>query len=97
MNKKQRNRKTLNQNLRNRLINRRYKSSIKTLMKNIKKIIKEINKEENQALKTEKGMNLEKLKNKIFSFIDKAAKKKIFHKNKAARKKSRLIALLKKP
>ena len=35
MNKKQRNRKTVAQNKRNRVINRRYVSTIKTLSKNI--------------------------------------------------------------
>lgn len=95
MNKKERNRKNLKQNLRNRLINRRYKSTIKTLIKNIKRIDKDFNKSENHESELEKKLSIEKLKNKAFSFIDKAVKKNIFHKNKAARKKSRLVKFLK--
>ena len=42
MNKKQKNRKIVTQNNRNRMINRRYTSSIKTLLKLFLKKIKEI-------------------------------------------------------
>ncbi len=95
MNKKERNKKTVKQNLKKRLINRRYKSTIKTLIKNIKKNVKFLTKQENQELETEKKTLIENTKNLFFSFVDKAVKKNIFHKNKAARKKSRLIKFLK--
>ncbi len=96
MNKKQKNRKVLKQNLRNRLINRKYKSTIKTLAKNLKKFLKDLRKEENINIQIEKKNSIEKEKNKFFSIVDKAVKKNIFHKNKAARKKSRIIKFIKK-
>ncbi len=96
MNKKQRNRKSLKINLRNRLINRRYKSGIKTISKNIKRFLKDLQKEDLNNISLEKKALIEKEKNKFFSIVDKAVKKNIFHKNKAARKKSRMIKFLKK-
>jgi small subunit ribosomal protein S20 len=96
MSKKQRNRKTVNKNLRNRLINRRYKSTIKTLIKNIKKSLKVLSKEENKEVISEKQLLIEKTKNLVFSYLDKAVKKQIFHKNKAARKKGRLVKFIQK-
>ena len=53
MNKKQRNRKIVAQNNRNRLINRRYTSTIKTLSKIFWKKIKE----KDQKLQIEKIVN----------------------------------------
>jgi len=47
MNKKQKNRKIVTQNNRNRMINRRYISTIKTLAKLLIKNMKEIKLEEN--------------------------------------------------
>ena len=96
MNKKQKNRKALKQNLRNRLINRKYKSTIKTLAKNLKKFLKDLKKEEKIDIQIEKKNSIEKEKNKFFSIVDKAVKKNIFHKNKAARKKSRMVKFIKK-
>lgn len=81
MNKKQRNRKTIAQNKRNRMINRRYLSTIKTLFK-----LFLLGKE-----KTEKTPFVSKLN----SIIDKAIKKKVIHKNTGARKKSRILSLYK--
>jgi small subunit ribosomal protein S20 len=78
MNKKQRNRKIVAQNNRNRLINRRYTSTIKTLSKIFWKKIKE---------KDEK-VQIQKIVNNLYSIFDKAVKKGIVHKNTAARKKS---------
>ena len=72
-------------NNRNRLRNRFYKSSIQTLSKSFFNKLKTTN---NDELKT--------LLNSIYSLIDKAKKKNIFHKNTAARKKARLSAYLKK-
>ena len=95
MNKKQRNRKLVTQNRRNKLVNRRYTSTIKTFSKLITKklkVLKEETKNEEQLkLKTE----MNKLVNKVYSLLDKAVKKKALHKNTAARKKSRLFKLYK--
>lgn len=96
MNKKEKNRKNIKQNLRNRLINRRYKSTIKTLIKNIKKNLKDLIKEENKDLQLKKKNLIQKTTNLFFSFVDKSVKKNIFHKNKAGRKKARLVKFVKK-
>jgi small subunit ribosomal protein S20 len=81
MNKKQRNRKTIAQNKRNRMINRRYLSTIKTLFKLF-------------LLKKEKTEKLSFIP-KLNSIIDKAIKKRVLHKNTGARKKSRIFSLYK--
>ena len=90
MNKKQRNRKLVKQNTRNRMINRRYSSTIKTLSKLFQKKLKissQINSPElNEQLKIEK---ISLIKN-LYSIIDKAVKKGVIHKNTAARKKSKI-------
>jgi len=95
MNKKQRNRKLVTQNKRNRIINRRYTSTIKTLSKLFLGKLKTIDK--NVDLEGEKKIqrNNEFLKiiGTIYSFIDKAVKKKVLHKNTAARKKSKIRKL----
>ena len=88
MNKKQRNRKDVKQNSRNRLVNKRYINTIRTLSKlfNTKiKGLKSLTNTEDKA--KEKVETLNVLKN-LYSFIDKAVKKGILHKNTAARKKS---------
>ena len=78
-------------NKRNRLRNRFYKSSLKTLMK---KFLKElsISKESKNPIDREK---VQKTFNSLYSLIDKATKKNVFHKNNAARKKAQLISYLK--
>jgi len=80
MNKKQRNRKIVAQNNRNRLINRRYTSTIKTLSKIFWKKIKE----------KDQKLQIQKIVNNLYSIFDKAVKKGIVHKNTAARKKSKV-------
>jgi len=80
MNKKQRNRKIVAQNNRNRLINRRYTSTIKTLSKIFWKKIKE----------KDQKLQIEKIVNNLYSIFDKAVKKGIVHKNTAARKKTKV-------
>jgi small subunit ribosomal protein S20 len=79
-------------NERNRLRNRFYKSSVRTL---IKVFFKDL-----ETYKTSKSpKDKEKLKknlSSVYSLIDKGTKKKIFHKNAAARKKTKLAAYLKK-
>ena len=95
MNKKQKNRKLVLQNQRNRIINRRYLSTIKTLSKLIKaQHLIEKNEKENKGIeKTENTIlfsKKQKLLNAFYSIVDKAVKKKVIHKNTAARKKSKL-------
>jgi small subunit ribosomal protein S20 len=89
MNKKQRNRKLVSQNKRNRIINRRYTSTIKTLSKLFLSKVKIINNEQTSDIKSQlKKESLGLIKN-LYSIIDKAVKKGVIHKNTAARKKSR--------
>jgi small subunit ribosomal protein S20 len=89
MNKKQRNRKIVSQNKRNRIINRRYTSTIKTLSKLFLSKVKIINNEQTSDIKSQlKKESLGLIKN-LYSIIDKAVKKGVIHRNTAARKKSR--------
>ena len=92
MNKKQKNRKVVTQNKRNRMINRRYSSTIKTLVKLFNKTVK------NGSLEEKPEINLiqsRSIANNLYSVIDKAVKKGILHKNTAARKKSKMEKTLK--
>jgi small subunit ribosomal protein S20 len=76
---------------RNRLRNRFYKSSVRTL---IKVFLKDL-----EAYKVSKNPDdkekLQKILSSVYSLIDKGTKKNVFHKNAAARKKSKLAAQLK--
>jgi small subunit ribosomal protein S20 len=90
MNKKQRNRKTVAQNKRNRVINRRYVSTIKTLSKIFLLKMANLNKTENIEVQTPLRTEAQNLLNSLYSNIDKAVKKNVLHKNRAARKKSKL-------
>lgn len=76
---------------RNRLRNRIYKSSVKTLIKRFLVYLNDYKTSKN----SEDKEKLKKTLSLIYSLIDKATKKNIFHKNKAARKKSQLAAQLK--
>ena len=78
-------------NERNRLRNRFYKSSVRTLIKVFFKNLEayKISKNPEDKEKLEKNLN------SVYSLIDKGTKKNIFHKNAAARKKSKLAAYLK--
>jgi small subunit ribosomal protein S20 len=96
MNKKQRNRKLVKQNKRNAIINRRYSSTIKSLLKLFKFKIKNL--ESNNETETTEKLKKDStqiIKN-LSSILDKAAKKKVIHKNTAARKKSNIHKLSKK-
>lgn len=76
---------------RNRLQNRFYKSSVRTLTKSFVKDFEVYQDSQDAKIK-------EKLQNKlsaIYSLIDKGTKRKVFHKNTAARKKSQLASYLK--
>ena len=76
---------------RNRVRNRFYKSSVRTLIKVFFKNL-ELYKTSQNSEDKEKA---QKVLNSIYSLIDKGTKKSVFHKNAAARKKSRLSAYLK--
>lgn len=89
MNKKQRNRKLVTQNKRNRIINRRYSSTIKTLSKLFSLKIKTLENADSTTSVTLKTETLNLVKN-LYSIIDKAVKKNVIHKNTAARKKSKI-------
>ena len=78
-------------NKRNRRENKFYKTSVQNLTKLYLKNIELFKISQNLTDKN----NAKNILNSIYSFIDKATKKKIFHKNTAARKKSYLAALLK--
>ena len=78
-------------NKRNRLRNRYYKTSVRTLIKLFFKDL-ELYKVSQANEDKEK---LKKILSSIYSLLDKGTKKNIFHKNTAARKKSKLAAYLK--
>lgn len=78
-------------NKRNRLKNKYYKTSIKTLTKLFFNHLENYKKD--RSSKEEK--NLKIILNLVYKLIDKGTKKNIFHKNNAARKKSRLASYLK--
>ena len=83
--------KRIDINKRNRLKNRFYKSSVRTLIKNFSKELESYKVSKNPKDKEK----LQDTLNSIYSLIDKATKKNVFHKNTAARKKARLISSLK--
>ncbi len=71
--------------LRRRKVNDAWRSKIKTIAKKVEKAVAQKDKQ-----------NVKELVKKAFSMWDKAAKKKIIHKNKAANQKSRLMKLYNK-
>ena len=76
---------------RNRLLNKSYKSTVRTLTKKTLtncEIYKKDPNSDNKSL-VESSVNL------AFSFIDKAVKKNILHKNNGANKKSKINKLVK--
>jgi small subunit ribosomal protein S20 len=76
---------------RNRLKNLYYKSSVKTLIKTFFQDLEACKISQNR----EEKEKLKETLNMIYRFMDKGTKKNIFHKNTAARKKSKLAAYLK--
>lgn len=73
-------------NERNRLENHIYKSKIRSIIKNY------LNQLNNFKLSQDPSkIKLRKILNLTYSLLDKAVKKNIFHKKKAARKKSQLL------
>jgi small subunit ribosomal protein S20 len=90
MNKRQRNQKTVAQNQRNRMINRRYLSTIKTLFKLFSLTVKKKEEETDEIIQNSLVQKTLSLQSSLYSFLDKAVKKKVLHKNTAARKKSKI-------
>lgn len=78
--------------IRNAAVNRVYKTTIKNLLKRYRQTIKLYLSDRN----SEKFQELKGLINILYSRIDKAAKKNVFHANKSARQKSRILTNLKK-
>ena len=78
-------------NKRNHLQNKHYKTSVRTLIKLFFKNLELYHSSQN----LEKKEELNKILNSIYSLLDKGTKKNVFHKNAAARKKSKLAAYLK--
>lgn len=76
---------------RNNLQNRFYKSSVRTLTK---RFLKDLETYKSSQSNTDKE-KVQIVLNSIYSLIDKGLKKNVYHKNKAARKKAKLAALLK--
>ena len=83
--------KRIQTNERNRSQNRFYKSSVRTLTKKFLKNL-EIYKDSQNP---EQKEDLNKMLGSVYSLIDKATKKNVFHRNTAARKKAQLAACLK--
>lgn len=78
-------------NQRNRLRNKYYKTSVKTLVK-LFFLSLEVYK---NSQSIEDKQKLKETLSSIYKLMDKGTKKKIFHKNTAARKKAKLAAYLK--
>ena len=78
-------------NERNRVENRYYKSSVRTLTKMFSESLETY--QTNQT--DENKQKVQTILNSVYSLIDKGTKKKVFHKNTAARKKSKLALQLK--
>lgn len=77
-------------NERNRFQNRYYKTSVRTLTKLFFKNLEASKNDQTERSKTK----LKTILNSAYSFLDKGTKKNIFHKNTAARKKSKLAYYL---
>ena len=88
MTKKQRNRKLVAQNKRNRIVNRRYSSTVRTLSKLFKRLINLYKANSNLEFKEKIKLDLSSTSNKLYSMLDKAVKKRVLHKNNANRKKA---------
>jgi len=84
--------KRIKLNKRNYLRNRYYKTSVRTLTKLFFKNLKL----SGTSQTTESKEKLKLILNSIYSFLDKGTKKNVFHKNTAARQKTRLATHLAK-
>ena len=79
-------------NERNRLQNRFYKTSVRTLAKIF---LKNLNLYKDSPT-IENKKKVQNILNSAYSLIDKGCKKNVFHKNTAARKKSKMTLQFKK-
>ena len=84
--------KRIDINKRNQLRNKYYKTSVRTLIKLFFKNLEAYK----VSKKLEDKNKVQEILNLVYSMMDKGTKKNIFHKNTAARKKSKLAAYLKK-
>lgn len=75
---------------RNRLKNRFYISSVKNLSKKFQNSVELFK----YSQKIEDKSNSQKLLSSVYSLIDKGTKRRVFHRNNAARRKSRLAKSL---
>jgi len=75
MNKKQRNRKLVKQNKRNRIVNRRYTSTIKSLTKLFNSTLKKSTENITEDQKNSLLSQLKNIMNRFYSIVDKAVKK----------------------
>ena len=78
--------KRIRQTKKRTLINDRYRDGIKKLKKQIRKVVE----------KKEPVKNIKELLKEFYSIVDKAAKRHVIHKNKAARLKSRITKSVEK-
>ena len=76
---------------RNRRQNKYYKTSVRTLTKKFFKKLESYKTVDTSVTKED----LEKLRNLLYSLLDKGTKKRVFHKNTVARQKARLSSYLK--
>ena len=76
---------------RNRLVNKSYKSTVRTLTKKTLANCEKYKQDPNKDNKAFVQLSV----NEAFSFIDKAVKKNVLHKNNGANKKSRINKLVK--
>jgi len=79
-------------NERNRLQNRFYKTSVRTLTKIYSKSLNEYK----TSPTLENKEKVQNILNSTYSLIDKGCKKDVFHRNTAARKKSKMTLQFKK-
>ena len=79
-------------NERNRLQNRSYKTSVRTLTKIYSKSLNEYK----TSPTLENKEKVQNILNSTYSLIDKGCKKDVFHRNTAARKKSKMTLQFKK-
>ena len=94
MTKKQKNRKMIHQNLRNKVLNRKYSSLMKFFFKKLKVKLGLLHKKLDMNLNDR--LEIFCLQKKLDSIIDKSVKRNVIHKNKSSRKKSQIAKIIKK-
>jgi ribosomal protein S20 len=94
MNKKQKNRKSIQQIQRNRLINKRYITTIRNFTKKLQANFHLVNQKLQTQVQEESLQAIQRILPSFLSILDKAVKKKILHQKNASRKKSRMMKRL---